>query len=140
MKALTEARQGLAMIGLDSVAGYFSWPDVKASLPAMETTPEIGVEQLAGDLRAHAVHVVDVRSEAEWDAGHLAGAQHIPLGELRARAVEIPTDRRIVVHCLGGTRSAIAASLLQSLGYRHVSNFSGGYNAWHAAGHESTVA
>jgi hydroxyacylglutathione hydrolase len=140
LKSMTQARNDLAMIGLDAVAGYFSWPDVKASSPAVETIPAISVEQLAAEVRDKAVHVVDVRSDAEWHAGHLAGAQHIPLGELRERAAEIPAERRIVVHCLGGTRSAIAASLLQALGYRHVSNFPGGYSEWRASGHESTVA
>jgi hydroxyacylglutathione hydrolase len=56
---------------------------------------------------------------------------------LSDRVDEVPSDRPVVVHCLGGTRSAIAASVLQAHGRQHVSNFSGGYSAWRAAGLEA---
>lgn len=137
---LERARMDLAMIGLDRVAGYFFWDDLAALHPRTETTGQITENKLADELRAGRVHVVDVRSVAEWREGHLAGAQHIPLGDLRERAGEVPRDRPVVVHCLGGTRSAIAASLLQAHGIKDVLNFAGGYNAWRAAGLPSESA
>jgi hydroxyacylglutathione hydrolase len=131
---LEQTRRDLAMIGLDRLAGYFFWDDLVSSRPAMEATAQIDAEELAARVRANNVHVLDVRSAAEWREGHIAGAQHIPLGELRDRVAEVPTDRTVVVHCLGGTRSAIGTSLLQAAGLPHTINFAGGYNAWHAAG------
>ncbi|HUE88805.1 MAG TPA: MBL fold metallo-hydrolase [Vicinamibacterales bacterium] len=131
---LDETRKDLAMIGLDRLAGYFFWDDLVARRQDLETTAQIDVEELATRVRAKTVHVLDVRSDAEWREGHIAGAQHIPLGELRDRIAEVPNDRTIAVHCMGGTRSAIAASLLQAEGLPHTVNFAGGFNAWHAAG------
>jgi hydroxyacylglutathione hydrolase len=138
-QGLTQAREDLAMIGLDRIAGYFAWADATTANVAVESTTAITAAQLERDLRNGTVHVVDVRSEAEWHAGHLAGAQHIPLAVLRERAAEIPTDRPIVVHCLGGTRSAIAASVLQAMGDHDVINFAGGYSEWRAAGLATTT-
>ena len=137
---LEQTRSDLAMIGLDRLAGYFFWNDLVSQRPATETTAQIDAEELAARVRAKNVHVLDVRSDAEWREGHIAGAQHIPLGELRDRIAEVPHDRTVVVHCLGGTRSAIAASLLQAEGVPHTINFAGGYSAWHAAGLTSESA
>jgi hydroxyacylglutathione hydrolase len=78
--------------------------------------------------------VVDVRSANEWAAGHIAGAQHIPLGYLADRCRTLPTTQPIVVQCQSGARSAIAASLLERLGFSDVTNLAGGLTAWAAAG------
>ena len=131
---LEQARRDLAMIGLDRLAGYSTWEEVKASGLPLQQTAQIAAAQLREDLRAGKVHVLDVRSSAEWREGHLDGAQHVPLGELRDRIAEVPRDRTIVVQCLGGTRSAIGASILQAHGFPKVMNFPGGYSAWRAAG------
>jgi hydroxyacylglutathione hydrolase len=136
---LAAARRDLAMIGLDRVAGSFNWDEIRPTLRDAEATPQVTAEQLDADTRARTVHVLDVRSAAEWDEGHLPGAQHIPLGELRNRVDEVPRDRAVVVHCLGGTRSAIAASILQASGIEDVGNFPGGYKAWRAAGLATTA-
>jgi rhodanese-related sulfurtransferase len=77
--------------------------------------------------------IVDVRSEAERAGGHIAGSLNIPLTHLEERAGEIPAGRPIAVHCEGGYRSAIAASLLQKLGRAGVHDLLGGYKAWAAA-------
>ena len=77
--------------------------------------------------------VVDVRTEKEWDAGHVAGSQNVPLNHLRARLSEIPRDQTIVVHCEGGYRSAIAASLLEQAGRKNVLDLVGGFKAWTAS-------
>ena len=138
---LEQARKDLAMIGLDRLAGYFVWDDLAAARQVMETTTQIDAEELAARLDAREVHVLDVRSDDEWREGHIDGAQHIPLGELRDRMAEVPRDRTVIVHCLGGARSAIATSLLQADGLPHTINFAGGYKAWHAAaGHTSRTA
>ena len=78
--------------------------------------------------------VIDVRGQPEWDAGHMPGATHLFLGDLADLARDIPRDTPIAVHCRGGTRSAIAASLLQTEGFTDVANVTGGFRAWEAAG------
>lgn len=137
---LAQARTALAMIGLDRLVGYFTWDDLAIRRETQQTIPEIGAEELAARLAAKDVHVLDVRAESEWRDGHIAGAHHIPLGDLRDRIGELPADRPIVVHCLGGTRSGIAASLLQAEGRPNTINFAGGYRAWQAAGFRSEAA
>jgi hydroxyacylglutathione hydrolase len=131
--ALAQARKDLAMIGLDRVGGYITWDEAADATARRETMPQLEVAQVDAAVRDGNVHVLDVRSAAEWREGHIAGAQHIPLGELRDRLDEVPANGAIVVHCLGGTRSAIAASILQADGHAEVANFPGGYSAWRAA-------
>ena len=71
---------------------------------------------------------------AEWEAGHLPGVENLPLGYLADRLDEIPRERPVVVHCQGGARSAIAASVLQAHGFRNVVNLPGGFADWEAGG------
>ena len=77
-------------------------------------------------------HLLDVREDDEWAAGHIDGAQHIPLGELSARLGELPKDRTIVAVCRSGGRSEAAVRGLRKLGYE-AENLEGGVNAWDRA-------
>ena len=77
--------------------------------------------------------LLDVRNDDEWEAGHAPAALHLPLGELSARHTELPTDRRIVVICRSGGRSAKATEALVGAGYGAV-NLAGGMQAWAAVG------
>lgn len=61
--------------------------------------------------------LVDVRAQHEWDAGHIAGATHVPLDELAQRAAEIDPERPVVLYCRGGNRSTMAAAALNDAGY-----------------------
>jgi NADPH-dependent 2,4-dienoyl-CoA reductase/sulfur reductase-like enzyme/peroxiredoxin family protein/rhodanese-related sulfurtransferase/TusA-related sulfurtransferase len=70
--------------------------------------------------------LLDVREEAEWQVDHLAGAYHIPLGELRARVGELPKEKEIFVYCAVGQRAHTAVRILQQLGY-NVANIKGGF-------------
>ncbi len=127
--------QNLLMIGLDRVRGYLG-PDVlrlwTAEGNSLERVEQLSVGELAG--RRNGLVILDVRGGSEWDAGHLKGATHIPLAELPDRLHELPLDQPVAVHCQGGGRSAIAASLLLSVGRRGVTNVSGGFGAWVQAG------
>ena len=68
-------------------------------------------------LLAAGATLLDVRSPAEFAAGHLDGAVLVPVDELDARLGELPHDRPVVVYCRSGGRSARAASLLAAAGY-----------------------
>lgn len=78
-------------------------------------------------------HLLDVREQDEWDAGHIEGAQHIPLGDLGDRLGEVPTDRVIVAVCRSGSRSDRAARGLRASGFA-AENLDGGVTAWSRAG------
>ena len=79
------------------------------------------------------LHLLDVRETDEWQAGHIAGAQHIPLGELRERLAEVPKDRTVLTVCRHGNRSEAATRGLRTLGYT-VENLEGGVTAWKRTG------
>jgi len=78
-------------------------------------------------------HLLDVREDDEWDAGHIDGAQHIPLGELADRVAEVPKERTVVAVCRSGGRSEAAVRGLRRLGYT-AENLEGGTSAWTRAG------
>ena len=87
----------------------------------------------ATELVADGALLVDVREPEEWDAGHAAGAAHVPLGSLAERADELPADRTLVMVCRSGGRSQAAATALVEAGYVAV-NMAGGMQAWQSAG------
>lgn len=78
-------------------------------------------------------YLLDVREPDEWIAGHIAGAHHLPIGEVIARLAELPPDTRIVCVCRSGARSAQVAAYLVQQGIEAV-NLDGGMVAWATAG------
>jgi len=136
-----EAVMRLGRIGFDGVAGYLAGGmnalagrDALVERTARITAPAL-VEWLAGRRpdAGPTPTVVDVRSPAEHAGGRIAGAVNIPLPHLEKRIAEIPAGRPVVVHCEGGYRSAIAASVLQRHGRADAHDLVGGYKAWLAA-------
>jgi rhodanese-related sulfurtransferase len=131
-----EAVMRLGRIGFDNVAGF-----LRDGMRALEAHPEwlrtvsrITAPALAQQLsEPNAPLVLDVRAEREWQAGHIPGSHNIPLTHLRDRLAEVPADRPVVVHCEGGYRSAIAASVLAQAGVDNTSDLVGGYKAWLAS-------
>jgi len=77
--------------------------------------------------------LLDVREPAEWVAGHVPGAVHIPLGQLNVRSDEIPRAETIYVICRSGHRSARVVQALAGAGWQAV-NVAGGMQHWAAAG------
>ena len=124
-------RRALALIGLDRFAGYFTSGWIGRTI-GRATIPQMTAGELAARLSKNGLVVLDVRNQNEWDEGHLPEALHIPLGHLSDRLSEVPRDTPIVVHCQAGARSAIAASLMEKLGRKGVTNLVGGYEAWQA--------
>lgn len=80
--------------------------------------------------------VVDVRESAEYSAGHLLNARHIPLGELEKRLSELDKfkDKPVILNCQSGSRSASACGVLRKAGFNNVHNLEGGIAAWEQAG------
>ena len=97
----------------------------------MDLAPQLTPAQ-AGAALADGALAVDVREPEEWQAGHVDGSLWIPLGELQARAGELPRDRPLVIVCRSGARSGYAADALVAAGYE-ASNLAGGLHAWAAA-------
>jgi hydroxyacylglutathione hydrolase len=124
----------LARVGSDNVVGYLT-VDRGGAFPAeladlvqqgrRTTARELG-ELLAND----EVTLIDVRNPGERELGAISGSRHIPLAQLRIRLEEIPPVKPVVVHCAGGWRSSVAASLLRANGFDDVSDLAGGYHAW----------
>ena len=87
--------------------------------------------------RGERFHLVDVREDSEWAAGHLPNAEHLGKGVIeRDIETKIPdTGAEIVLYCGGGYRSALAADNLQKMGYTNVISMDGGFRGWKEAGH-----
>ena len=98
---------------------------------------ETTVEEVKNDRKSGIDHaLVDTREDAEWNTTHAAGAIHLGKGIIE-RDIEaaIPdADKKIVLYCGGGYRSALAADALQKMGYTNVFSLAGGWRAWKAAG------
>ena len=137
-----ELARVLAGIGLDRLAGWVG-SDVLQAWTAMhgplDSIPGVGRRELAAPGAADRLTVLDVRSPAEWSAGHLPGSINVPLGELDQRLHEVPRGRPIVVHCQSGARAGMAAALLRARGVPEVSVYGGGFAEWSAAKPEGTV-
>ncbi len=129
----TEAATRLGRIGFDHIAGY-----LEGGMHALESRPDlmrhtarVTAQVLAERLNgSDPPHVLDVRTESEWDQKRIVGAIHVPLSQLQKRIDEVPRNNEFVVHCAGGYRSMIAASLLEQHGFTNFSDLLGGYAAW----------
>jgi hydroxyacylglutathione hydrolase len=128
-----EIARDLALIGLDRLQGYFEAAALQTrdDLQSTGTVGTAEMTRLAAENGTRAgTLVIDVRSTSEREQGHIPGTIHIPLGYLAERSKELPQGRPIVVHCQSGSRSAIAASVLQAQGFDDVRNTAGGYGEW----------
>jgi len=107
---------------------YFA--DIKKRIT--EATPD-KVEDL---IRAGDIQLGDVREKDEWNAGHIPGAVHVPKSYLEQWAEDrLPEkEKTTILYCAGGVRSAMAADILQKLGYRSVISMAGGFNRWKDSG------
>lgn len=135
--AEAESALRLGRIGFDHVIGYLKGGLRSADSPAARivTTERLSADVAAVRLASEAPPLlVDVRAASERAQKRIDASVHIPLNHLVERMSEIPADRPVLVHCAGGYRSSIAASLLQREGRTNVSELAGGIAAWEAAG------
>jgi rhodanese-related sulfurtransferase len=123
--------ENIVLIVVAFVSGaMLVWPAVQRRTggPALDT---LGATRLINDTQAV---VLDVRDQAEFAAGHVPNACHIPLAQLAERAGELPAGKPVLVCCNTGARSASAAGVLRKAGRDQVFNLSGGLQAWKQAG------
>lgn len=128
-----EAALRLGRIGFERVAGF-----LENGLASLESRPELVARTRRTTVQALAERleqpqpplVLDVRTPAEWNAGHIEGAVHIPLQRLRQRVSELDRTRELAIVCRTGYRSSAAASLLANAGFTSLVDVVGGMEAW----------
>ncbi len=107
---------------------FFGKPEAPVSASAVDVT------EAQRRLASREAVLIDVREPDEWAAGHVAGATHIPLGDLAARLAEVPRDRPVLLFCRSGNRSGKTTAFLRQQGYGQATNVEGGIVAWQGAG------
>jgi len=114
-----------------------AWSDIKSKqeivADAKSKAPHISAPQLAGYLSDEKDFVLlDVRTEAEFEAGHIQGARWLPRGKLEFVIQEVvkDPDTSIVLYCRTGAMSALSTLTLLDMGYTHVVDLDGGFEEW----------
>lgn len=122
----------LARVGFDKVTGYLeggleAWREAGKTV---DLIIDVEPEELAMDIPFdNRLLVIDVRKPAEFESGHVKGAENIPLNELTnpLHMAQIDDEANLYVHCAGGYRSVIACSLMKREGYHNLRNVLGGF-------------
>ncbi|WP_296315507.1 MBL fold metallo-hydrolase [Winogradskyella sp. UBA3174] len=126
-----EAVTRLSRVGYDNTLGYLdggldAWQ--KAG-KAIETLGSISADEFASRAKADNVNVLDVRKDGEYESSHLEDAQHLSLDFINEKMNEVSKDKTYYVHCAGGYRSVIAASILKARGFDKLIDVAGGFGA-----------
>ena len=130
----------LSRVGFDGTIGYLqggfdSW---KNSGKDFDTITSIQASDITEKIRSSKDLVFDVRKESEFASEHLVEAKSTPLSNLNDHLSEFPKEETFYVHCAGGYRSVIAASILKSRGYHNLVDIGGGFAALKNTGIEVT--
>jgi hydroxyacylglutathione hydrolase len=121
----------LTRVGFDNVIGHLkngfqAWA---AAGYEVDTVNRITAEAFEEAVKNGKSKVIDVRKESEYEAEHIEEAYSRPLAVINEWVKDINPDEHFFMHCAGGYRSMMAASILQARGYRNFSEIEGGYNA-----------
>ncbi|AKD05169.1 beta-lactamase [Pontibacter korlensis] len=122
----------LARVGYDNAIGYLegglkAWAEAGKEMDSILSIPASELEnQYKQD---HQICIVDVRKPGEYQSEHLEAALHVPLDYLNEHLAALPKDKALYIHCAGGYRSMIAASILKTRGFDNVIDVQGGYKA-----------
>jgi hydroxyacylglutathione hydrolase len=134
---LTAVRDELLLIGLDQVSGYWTPAVIAEQRTAGQTSAQYerqSAAELQPVIARNGVLLLDVRTPAEYAAGHIPGSRNIPLNLLAAAIDRLPAGQTAIVYCQGASRSPIAASILQAHGWETVTEMNDGFDGWQAAG------
>ncbi|WP_298317493.1 MBL fold metallo-hydrolase [uncultured Aquimarina sp.] len=131
----------LSRVGFDKTLGYLeggmeAW---KKAGKEYDTVSSITAEELKNKLKTEDTVVFDVRKETEFVAEHLDKANNSPLDVINDYLNDFPEDKSFYIHCAGGYRSVIAASILKSRGIHNLIDVAGGFSAMKEAGIETTA-
>ena len=111
------------------VGGIKSWES--AGMP-VEKVPQLSVHDI--NRNGKNFQLIDVRGPGEWKHGHIPGAQHLFLPELREKSATLDKKKPTAVYCASGYRASLAASILKQEGFEDVHNIPGSWQAWKKAG------
>jgi len=119
----------LARVGYDFSIGYLdggfeSW---KNAGKAVDTFERITAEQMAERMKEGSYKIFDVRKGSEFDSEHVVGAENVPLNQINDHLAAFPSDEPFAIHCAGGYRSMIAASILKARGWYNFVDVKGGF-------------
>lgn len=131
-----EAITRLSRVGFDNVLGYLNggieaWKSAGKEIDSVES---ITAEEMQSRMSDGNIPVVDVRKVSEYEAEHVEEATNVTLSNLANEMARIPQEGAFFIHCAGGYRSVIAASILKSKGYHQGVNIEGGFKAMKETG------
>ncbi|MFN5628527.1 MAG: MBL fold metallo-hydrolase [Bacteroidota bacterium] len=120
----------LSRIGFDNVVGFLegginTWKNADKELEQIE---RISAKEMESRLKSRKILVVDVRRKSEFDSEHIVDALNIPLREINDHLAQLPKETPFIIHCAGGYRSMIAASILKQRGWNNFVDVAGGFN------------
>ncbi|MCU0324229.1 MAG: MBL fold metallo-hydrolase [Spirosomaceae bacterium] len=121
----------LARVGYDFTIGFLDggFEKWKSAQKDIETVDRISAEEFAVRFKTENPFVIDVRKKSEFDSEHIEGAINVPLNVINNHLSEIPKDKPFILHCAGGYRSMIAASILKQRGWENFVDVEGGFAA-----------
>ncbi|WP_341214598.1 MBL fold metallo-hydrolase [uncultured Wocania sp.] len=132
----------LSRVGFDNTLGYLeggfeAWKKAAKEYDTVTSIPATEFKQIEDDIQ-NDIPVFDVRKLDEFRSEHVVNAHHTSLSEINEHLAEYPENETFYVHCAGGYRSMIAASILKSRGMHNLIDVKGGFEAIKAAGVETT--
>ncbi|MBP6215567.1 MAG: MBL fold metallo-hydrolase [Chitinophagaceae bacterium] len=128
---LDDLTRKLMRIGLDNIYGYIpSINEWEKAGGRIDKAKVISLTEFKPLYENNGIQLVDLRGVAEYNSGHIKGAENVFVGSLLNNLDKISKDKKVVIHCQGGDRSSIAYSLLAKNGYTNILNYSAGMNEW----------
>ena len=121
----------LSRVGFDNTIGYLkggfeAWVAENREIDSIHS---INASDFEKEVTENRLPVFDVRKEGEFSSGHIDKANHVCLSGINEHLAEFPKDKNFYVHCAGGYRSVIAASILKMRGYHNFNDIAGGFGA-----------
>lgn len=126
-----EALARLSRVGFDTILGFLdggfeAW---KKNHKEIDTVDRIFAKQFESEIKNKEVKIIDVRKESEYLSQHVNDAYNMPLAYINDWITELDSEEHFYLHCAGGYRSTMAASILQARGYRNFTEIEGGFSA-----------
>ena len=132
----------LSRVGYDNTVGYLdggitAWKEAGFTTDSIK---EISAEDFATlyEMDKQHINLLDARRKSEFDSEHLVGAENFPLDFINHNMSHLDRNKKYFIHCAGGYRSVIMASILKARGFEHLVNIQGGYNALSKTGLKKT--